>query len=611
MQQTPSNRDENKLRDVWDGLALKPLCAPGRFFSSSANIALSLSTDGVPLYKSSTMSLWPVYLVILNLPAAIRMKAQNIILCGFWVGPTKPIMKLLLEPIASYLNLLSTLGTTIKVAKENVVIRAKLVMGIFDLPAKAAVLCCKQYNGEYGCQVCLHPGKRLSNNSRIYLPPCRYPERTHAQILTAAKLAQQKNKTVLGVNDLSPLASVLDLVVSVPVDYMHCVLEGVTRWLMGAWFNSCHHGSPFYIGRSIDQIDNSLTKLTPPQEVSRPPRSIKKHMKYWKASELRNWLLYYSLPLLLNTLPPLYWHHYALLVCAMHILLSDVITHAQVDAAQQMLTDFCHLLPELYGHSSCTANAHLLCHLSKYVRLWGPLWTHSAFGFESKNGHLKHLFHGKSDILHQLIFNINVHSTLQSVHSELLIHESDKTISYINHLVHMTPRSTMTTISDHIYMVGQCKVAMTTADQAEALSFNGVVEVFFRLMKDSILYYSTSYVRGMEGKRDNTYCYFKFNDSYSFGQIHIFVLTPLPCALIKKLECTDQTIMNQAGHPCRPSLIEYKEANLLHRYIVPVKPLTTTELCAVPLHNIISKVVIIKVTDKQFCIMQPNTIEYH
>ncbi len=47
------------------------------------------------------------------------------------------------------------------------------------------------------------------------------------------------------------------------------------------------------------------------------------------------------------------------------------------------------------------------------VRLWGPLWTHSLFGFENKNGHLKHLFHGKSQIANQLLFNVDVSYTLQ------------------------------------------------------------------------------------------------------------------------------------------------------------------------------------------------------
>ncbi len=79
-----------------------PLCQPGRFFSNPNNLALSLSTDGVPLFKSSKISLWPVFLVILNLPREIRMNAENIILCGLWVGPCKPLMSVLLQPILKH-----------------------------------------------------------------------------------------------------------------------------------------------------------------------------------------------------------------------------------------------------------------------------------------------------------------------------------------------------------------------------------------------------------------------------------------------------------------------------------------------------------------------------
>ena len=123
-------------------------------------------------------------------------------------------------------------------------------------------------------------------------------------------------------------------------------------------------------------------------------------------------------------------------------MLNDSISHAQVDAAEQMLHDFCILLPELYDETSCTANANLLSHLAKYVRLWGLLWTHSAFGFENKNGQLKHLFHGKSEIVHQLLFNIDVSCTLQQVHPRLVECESERTMRYIDHLSHLTPNLT-------------------------------------------------------------------------------------------------------------------------------------------------------------------------
>ena len=59
-------------------------------FSRKADIALSLNTDGVAIFKSSSWSLWLVFLSILNLPIEIRMKAENILLVGLWYAPTKP-----------------------------------------------------------------------------------------------------------------------------------------------------------------------------------------------------------------------------------------------------------------------------------------------------------------------------------------------------------------------------------------------------------------------------------------------------------------------------------------------------------------------------------------
>ena len=206
-------------------------------------------------------------------------------------------------------------------------------MGFFDLPAKAAVLCSKQFNGKYGCSVCLHPGVRLPNNARVY-PPGVHCERTHSQVIAAAQKAEEDGTCVEGVFGCSPFASNLDLVASIPVDYMHNVLEGVTGWLMRAWFDSKSHNKPCYVvPRRFRIIDTQLLKQRPPKEFTRPPRSISKHLKYWKASEIRYWLVYYSLPLLLDHLPPLYWHHFALLVCALHILLGTNIAYSEDDAA--------------------------------------------------------------------------------------------------------------------------------------------------------------------------------------------------------------------------------------------------------------------------------------
>lgn len=596
---------------------MKQLSTSGYHFADKTNLALSLFTDGVPLYKSSKVGMWPVYLTVQNLPPNIRSYAENTILSALWIGSEKPPMSILLKPVVDSLQQLDASGVTIQTSSGNQTIHCKVVFAVFDLPAKAAVLCAKQYNGKYGCSVCLHPGKRLSNNTRVYTPDSVHPERTHSQIVAAATRAEETNIPEKGIMGRCPLTPILDLVTSIPIDYMHCVLEGVTRSLMRFWFDSKHHGAPYYIGRSLKQIDHELMKQRPPKEFSRPPRSVSKHFKYWKATELKQWLLYYSLPLLKGALPSLYWHHYSLLVCAMHIMLGTYITQDQINAAEQMLKDFHFLLPELYGESSCTANAHLLTHLAKYVRLWGPLWTHSTFGFESKNGQLKYLFHGKNDVIHQLLFNINVAYTLQLVSEQLLQHESDRTLQFITHLNHkasnMTPLDNVN--SCHVYIVGCRNLVKPSAEQSIALGSNANIEVFSRLFKDGVTYSSVNYRRNAKqaAKRDNSHCCF-FNSSSGslcFGVIELFISAPTPCVLLRQLHQTQQTLLQSAGHPCRDILKVYKQVDLLSSFMVSVDPTVHSPLIAITFDNIRSKVVFLSVLGHHYCVVQPNTIEHN
>lgn len=73
------------------------------------------------------------------------MNAENILLVGLWVRPKKPAMKLLLDPIMARIQDLYTKGLTISFLSGHVTVKAKLLFGILDLPAKAAVLNFKQY----------------------------------------------------------------------------------------------------------------------------------------------------------------------------------------------------------------------------------------------------------------------------------------------------------------------------------------------------------------------------------------------------------------------------------------------------------------------------------
>ena len=116
----------------------------------------------------------------------------------------------------------------------------------------------------------------------------------------------------------------------------------------------------------------------------------------------------------------------------MHALLQESIDSSLLNAAEMMLKDFTTLFSELYGESNCTAKIHMLLHLPKYTWLWGPLWTQSAFGFESKNGDLKRNIHGKNIIHQQLIHNIDTSLTLH-LKCNVLLQESPATISFTNY----------------------------------------------------------------------------------------------------------------------------------------------------------------------------------
>ena len=574
---------------------------------SRNNIALSLFCDGVPIYKSSKTSLWPIYFTVLNLHPSIRHLAKNIIIAGLWVGPKKPPIDELFKPLTEMLDHLSSDGIVITLPTgDSLLFKFKLVMGIFDLPAKAAVMCTKLFNGEYGCQTCEQAGLYISHR-RVYPPrPCR--ERNHQQITLQAKEAVHQHESIKGIKGISPLTNYVDLVDSIPVDYMHAVLEGTVGRLLNLWFNSTHHSKPFYIGRKLSEIDQLLMLQKPPNEFSRSPRSISNYRKFWKASELRQFLLFYSLPILQGKLPSLYWQHYALLVCAMHILLNDNISSVELAAAEIMLTDFYVLFEELYGIIQCSHNVHLLSHLVKYVRLWGPLWTHSAFCFENKNGLIKNLFHGTNDITKQILFNINAECAIQTLIYDIKRYDEEEVVQYI---YERSQKSNMLLLYQHVYAVGNIVLLTLNAEEEDLIQHHGNVQGFYRLLKEGIMFHCTNYRQGNDcSKRNNTYCQYKLeNGLVHFGQIQQFLLSPKPLALIKEVANSSQTLTEEGGYSDHQTLQKHQRVNYTEKVIKSFILLDT--VIPVEIFNIVKKVVLIETETNKYLSALPNQYEYH
>ena len=76
------NKSNNNIEDIYDGKLYKEHSKPNGILSCPENISLLWNTDGIPVFKSSNYSLWPMYFVINELPYKLRMCKQNCLLGG-------------------------------------------------------------------------------------------------------------------------------------------------------------------------------------------------------------------------------------------------------------------------------------------------------------------------------------------------------------------------------------------------------------------------------------------------------------------------------------------------------------------------------------------------
>ena len=90
------------------------------------------------------------------------------------------------------------------------------------------------------------------------------------------------------------------------IDYMHCVLLNVVRQLLTLWFDPSFSSEMWSRSRQVGIVDYRLESIKPPSLITRVTRAVSKR-KFWKASEYRAWLFFYSLPVMYKILPDVYF----------------------------------------------------------------------------------------------------------------------------------------------------------------------------------------------------------------------------------------------------------------------------------------------------------------
>ncbi|KAK5647869.1 hypothetical protein RI129_002761 [Pyrocoelia pectoralis] len=285
------------------------------------NIDCDFNVDGLPIQKSTRKSFWPILCRINN-----NNFKEYVFPVAIFCGTSKPPLHNYLTEFVKELSNILRVGFVIDGKYINVTVRSFCC----DMPARCFIKNVKGHNAYYGCDKCIAKGEMI--NKRMTYLELSAPLRTDGHF--DKKLNEQYHK---GDTPLSELK--VGLITSFPVDYMHCICLGVMRKLLFLW----RDGSRIYriSGDNRVALDNNLNLMQNcwPLEFNRKPRTLI-DLERWKATELRQFLLYLGPVLLMNVLPKRFYCHFLLLNFAIAILLNINLNKHYNQYANELLKQF-------------------------------------------------------------------------------------------------------------------------------------------------------------------------------------------------------------------------------------------------------------------------------
>jgi hypothetical protein len=390
--------------DIMDGDCYRSLELKDNDFTCSVN------TDGVNVFKSSSFSIWPIFISINELPYKLRRKHTRLV--GLWFGQKKPCFETFLPPFVDQCNSLSDEGLSWTCNELKLTSYVFFTIIAADSVARAPLQGLKQYNGSYSCPFCFNPGQshQLSKGGKKWIfrhgvHKLRTVPLFHKHLEELAEqLENGGNKSRYGVKSSTPFIHLrqFNLVHGFVFDYMHTALLGVLKRYTLNLIDSSNSSQPFYLGPTAQaKINSRIVQIKTPAEVNRTMRDLKDVAK-WKANEWKSWLLV-CVPILNGILQEHYLQHLSKLVSGLLLLLSDDVKPSEIDLSEKLLKQFNKETEVYYSRDEMTFNNHLLTHAPACVRMWGPLWAYSLFQFEHANGVLGGLFRGTRMVGMQIV----------------------------------------------------------------------------------------------------------------------------------------------------------------------------------------------------------------
>ncbi|XP_029676812.1 uncharacterized protein LOC115243756 [Formica exsecta] len=364
---------------------LKSLFVKVPLLKSLQEINLFVNIDGLPLANSSSIQFWPILCKIDQ-----SFCKLDPFIVAVYCGQSKPpdVHEYLQDFIQEYKHLCDV-GLAIDTKLYSVT-----VLGfICDAPARAFVKVIKGHNGFYGCERCTqkgtHPfGATIFNEIDVQI-------RTDESFLLQTQLGHH--------NGISPLTEInFPMVTKFILDPMHLVYLGVMRRMLFQMVQ----GNNYFCkldARRINILSKRLESLHKyiPVDFSRKPQNLNK-IKKWKATELRQFLLYTSLFVLNGIISNNHMEHFKIFHTAIFILSHPNLAVQLCNYAQALLIEFVKTFDEFVGPNSKIYNVHNLVHLPDDVRNFNrTLDDISAFDFENLLGEIKRSLRGGKKSLAQ------------------------------------------------------------------------------------------------------------------------------------------------------------------------------------------------------------------
>lgn len=274
-------------------------------------IKIAVGVDGLPLSASSSSQFWPIL-------AYIMPHHEHVFPIGIYYGQEKPNNSdEFLKDFISEVILLSTNGITINGSKKNIVIEVICC----DAPARAFLLKVKSHSGFFSCTRCTVEGDYLQNRVCFPYLPNGSTLRTHDDYVS---MKYEEHHTCDIISCISSIPNV-DVVQLFSMDYMNLVCLGVMRKLIHIWMGNTKGPKNVRIPSwKINQISNALHGIKKnhiTKDFSRKPRALVE-INRWKATELRQFLLYTGIIVLKNVLSDGCYQNFLVLCISMRILLN-------------------------------------------------------------------------------------------------------------------------------------------------------------------------------------------------------------------------------------------------------------------------------------------------